>query len=164
MRALSEIWHAYARWLKSEAPELLLVLNQGASAAELDEIEKTMNRKLPISFRQLYGICDGQRADTRWLFPEGEWLPLKRIIQDYKGLVSNDSDWRKELVPFLFDGGSGYLAVECGENGGEIYDIWFEEGSEEKIACSLEDWLGGSLTKAEEGKLYFDKISGITEQ
>jgi cell wall assembly regulator SMI1 len=57
---LRTIWHRLDAWFQDYAPEVSSSWNQGATEAQLVQLEEWLGHRLPEDFRESYSLHDGQ--------------------------------------------------------------------------------------------------------
>jgi cell wall assembly regulator SMI1 len=73
--------------LSALAPRIIqFSLNKGAAVADIDKLEKTINKTLPEDFKTLYSTYNGMNDDENLgnLFYGMSFLTIDEIISDYK--------------------------------------------------------------------------------
>ena len=60
VKRVGRCWDRIKTWLTCNFPEAAATLNKGASEADIQQLEKTLKVKLPLSTRILYRFYDGQ--------------------------------------------------------------------------------------------------------
>jgi cell wall assembly regulator SMI1 len=158
---LNDHWQRYAAWLAANAVDAARTLLLGASAAPLDDFAGKAGLTLPDQFRALYKIHDGQPWDGLWVFPEGQWMPLGQIEEALGQVREPGLDWPDPWLPFIFDGGSSYLVVDC--DTAAVHVAWFDDDPE-RVAGDVVEWLGSVADRAEAGRVTFDPKHGVTER
>lgn len=59
-------WGRLKNWLDTNYPEAKATLRNGASEADIRELETILKVKLPLATRILYRFCDGQEFKAKW--------------------------------------------------------------------------------------------------
>ena len=164
MASVTEYWNQYEHWLELCASEVLLSLNPGLSDERLNEFGHEINMSLPSDYLEFYRLHDGQPWDSPWVFPEGQWLPLKQVYSVYTDMLSG-GDWNSNLLPIIYDGGSGYIVFCCRNDGdyklSALYDVWFEENSIKEVSPSIENWLRLLVENTKLNKVIYDRDMGL---
>jgi cell wall assembly regulator SMI1/predicted DNA-binding WGR domain protein len=163
--AMADLLARAEKWLAEKRPDYHKQLVRGASAEELDALEKKFQIKLPVEFRELYQWRNGQGPNCsaslqqNWMFSRLEDIADSKETLD--GMIGSDFEdpkwWRRGWVPFLSNGGGDHLCVDlAAEDGGSpgqliaFYHDW------EKRAVkypSLQAWLAGLVESMEKGTL-----------
>ncbi|XP_071691197.1 F-box protein SKIP16 [Rutidosis leptorrhynchoides] len=60
VRRVKNVWDKIKTWLTNNFPEVLPTLRKGVSEDDLNELEKSLEVKLPTPTRVMYRFCDGQ--------------------------------------------------------------------------------------------------------
>lgn len=89
--SIQSLWDRIEKWLEEEYPELEDALNDGASTADLNELEKDLAiGPLPVEVRQLYKIHDGQFRGGN---PTG--LVMGLVLMDLESVMEEYTLWSK---------------------------------------------------------------------
>ncbi|XP_038898580.1 F-box protein SKIP16 isoform X1 [Benincasa hispida] len=99
-------WDRLKNWLSTNFPEALVTLRDGASEADIQELENTLKVKLPLPTRILYRFHNGQELKGGYVdsirgFPLGliggytfygqtvnvYLLPLKQVVSETKSII-----------------------------------------------------------------------------
>lgn len=105
-----------------------------ASAAEIDEAEARLGRRLPADLRALYEIADGDGIDYehRYLFEGCAWLPLKSLVAEHEesGLDGRPwYGWELEWDAVVFDAPPADTVRRCGDHPGWLRFATAEDGN-----------------------------------
>lgn len=106
VKRVKRCWDRLKNWLSINFPEALLTLREGASEADIQELENALKVKLPLPTRILYRFHDGQELKGRYVdsiqgFPLGiiggytfynrtvnvYILPLRQVISETKSII-----------------------------------------------------------------------------
>lgn len=89
--SIGSLWDRIEKWLEEEYPELEDSLNDGASTADLNELEKDLAiGPLPVEVRQLYKAHDGQFRGGK---PTG--LVMGLVLMDLESVMEEYTLWSK---------------------------------------------------------------------
>ncbi|ODQ82822.1 hypothetical protein BABINDRAFT_159323 [Babjeviella inositovora NRRL Y-12698] len=91
--SMESIWDRLDRWFEEEYPELGDNLQEGASAADLNEFENDLRCSLPLDVRQSYTIHDGQ---VRGGQPTGAFMGLTFL--DLEGIFEEARIWERVVA------------------------------------------------------------------
>lgn len=99
-------WDRIENWLRHNYPEALVTLREGASEADIEDLENALKVKLPLPTRILYRFHNGQDLKGRYVdsvrgFPFGliggytfyeqtvnvYLLPLRQVITETKSII-----------------------------------------------------------------------------
>ncbi|WP_329124658.1 SMI1/KNR4 family protein [Streptomyces sp. NBC_01465] len=93
-----------------------------ATAAEIDEAERRLGRRLPADLRALYEIADGSMGDEeRYLFEGNAWLPLDSLrseSDEWEGGQRPWFGWDLEWDAVVFDAAPADTVRRCGAHPG----------------------------------------------
>lgn len=106
VKRVKRCWDRLKNWLSINFPEALVTLREGASEADIQELENALKVKLPLPTRILYRFHDGQELKGRYVdsiqgFPMGiiggysfygrtvnvYLLPLRQVISETKSII-----------------------------------------------------------------------------
>ncbi len=161
--SVAQSWDRIKQGLKVLKPELLESFNKGASAKEVQELEKATGQKLPEAFKKFYEIANGQREAVELVPEQYSLMPIEQIItewQSWRSLVDKGefsdmesspdggirSDWwHAGWIPFLSDGGGDSLCIDMsptnGGKVGQIITMCHDDRGRTLVADSFESWL-----------------------
>ncbi len=189
---MQEIWDRLKKWIHENAPHLIDNLNPEASAIDLENLEKSIGKTLPIDFVEFYKIHNGQnRAPGSERFIDAEkLLAIDDIIfksESWKGMVA-DSDfvyygvpatsdpdkgvkddwWNPYWIPFTHDGSGNHICVDLDPtsdgNYGQIIRMWHDAPGRELLAPSFRAFMLNYVAGLEEGKYVYAKDWGLVDK
>jgi len=73
-------WDKLKSWLGSSFPEVLATLHRGATEEELNEAEKSLKVKLPLSTRLIYRMHNGQEFSDKLLGLIGGYCVYSHLV------------------------------------------------------------------------------------
>ena len=171
---ISDVWQRIDRWLGVNAPEVLNVLQPGATEAEIRETEKFLSVEFPDDVKDSYRIHNGQSNEKVGFIKGLEFLSLKRIRDEWtnwKDLLDSGAfeDWESESekeiqadwwnrkwIPLTHDWGGNHECLDLTptEYGkvGQIISMWHDDGARQVIAESFSHWLEQFAEELEAGK------------
>lgn len=153
------------RWLAANRPGYYVLLQPGATDAELDAVEARFSLTLPAAFRQLYRWRNGQDPMSSAPLQGNRSFCTLEEIADTKGMldgmIGSDFDdpryWRRGWVPFLHNGGGSYLcldlAAEDGGHPGQLVAFWKRDRDRPVEYPNVEAWLADLVASMEDGSL-----------
>lgn len=183
---MRRLWERIENWYKTNAPELLDVLNSGASEQEIALAEQKLGVSFPDDFRESLKIHNGQDPDAPRFLYGYELLSLSRIVDEWniwrellKGGHFDDSHeavepdegikqrwWDVGWIPITADGaGNNYcldLAPTPEGNLGQIIDMDHEVVTRSLLAPSFSSWLEGQIAELETGN--YELVDGELDE
>lgn len=134
-------------------------LSKSATQADFVSLENFLNIKLPIQFKELYLLANGQDINGLYvpLFFDGDiFNSIEMIKESYSDLMNwceknsrfselfdTNNIWLyKNLIPVGDSRLGSLLCIDMNNLSGEIVEFYFEAYSGEKIALSIKDYLG----------------------
>jgi cell wall assembly regulator SMI1 len=101
---VKDAWKRIEKWCRRHHPQLLEILNPGASKKELAAVENTIGQPLPVDVRTSLLIHDGQSDKSRchFLFGQLNFATCERISWEYshwKGSDRGDSPTNRTFYP-----------------------------------------------------------------
>lgn len=182
---MKELWSAIKAKLSEIAPEIIENLNEGATDENLNLLEKTINAKLPESFKEFYKIHDGQSGGPG-MFDCEEFLSIDRIIDEYsiwkklldqnklQGTSNPDEGiknnwWNSLWIPITYDGSGNHycLDLDPSEEGhyGQIIRMWHDDSERTLEADSFLEWVTTYKENLESGQfVYSEEYYGIIDK
>lgn len=170
--AARSAWTRLDRWFEVNHPRLLQTLNPGASAEEIQAVERTIGQALPPDVRESFAIHNGaseypilgdallstQHVISEWEMWRGleeyneefRWsmasFPVNAVVLDYANAA-----W----VPLTQSGGSDYLGVDLapGPSGsvGQVINFGRDEEHKCVLASGWAEFLADLATFLESG-------------
>jgi hypothetical protein len=110
------------RWLAQHRPRYHQALLPGASAAELDDLQKKLGVPLPAELRVLLGWHNGQ-AESAGAFAESWLLMSAAAIAAAKPELDAGAaatGWQPALIPFLDDDQGDYLCLDSNQSTSQV--------------------------------------------
>ena len=185
---MEAVWARITAWIEGNAPQLLEVLQPGASEAQIDELEAALSVQLPEDVKALYRLCNGQASFDYGLINGNEFLSLERIQDEWRiwkglldtGELSYEPDrgrvdaqirkvwWHPQWLPLTYNGAGDHdcLDLAPSEEGtrGQIITMWHDDDERKVIAPSLLAWFQDYAERLEAGQLvYSDDYDGIVD-
>lgn len=137
------------KWLQSNAPDFLALLNPPATHDEFSAFESRNDLVLPPEVRDLYLIHNGESDDSDGLFGCLKLLPLGKIEEEIE-LTGHEG-----RVPlFLSGGGDSYYvkSFDATNPDHKVYECWHERPDDETVvADSLAQFLSDFCDKLHNG-------------
>ncbi|MDH5324265.1 MAG: SMI1/KNR4 family protein [Gammaproteobacteria bacterium] len=167
--SIKQYFDSIIGFCKIHYPKIAYSLRAPATSSMLDDLERLIGVRLPMQFRQLYQLANGQAEDCA-LFPDGfelmplenirkTWLMLKNMYDShYEMRVEGEDDgpvrsiwWHPRWIPFAFQvSGDHYcLDMHPGYEGQEGQIIEFIHNDEPRPL--LGDNLADFLRRYDEG-------------
>ena len=151
-----------------------------------------MGYALPEEFKELYRAANGE-SGAGCLWPDEEWLPIERIIEEYgvwknlldDGMFADDDGtpydcepedaaikgdlwWNPKWIPLTADGSGNNKMIDMDptEHGtaGQIIQMWHDDAVRSKEADSLRGFLTQYAQDLEDGKYVLDTEYGLVLQ
>lgn len=171
---MQEIWDRIEAWLKTNAPEALNNLREGASEEDLQQLETALGYHLPEDVRASLRLHNGEGS-----FVDG-WilLSLRAMLQEHRQQVEvlhwlQETDdkpdwwWRPHWIPLAGSGGGDLLCVnvapESDQPMGQIIAFDHEAGSG-LIAPSFSAFLSNVADRLEAGKYHIDEFGTLSSE
>jgi cell wall assembly regulator SMI1 len=173
------------------APDILDNLNEGVTDEEVENLEKTINAKLPTGFIEFYKIHNGQTTGSAGLIECEELLSFERILDEWKVwedlLDSKDfeddngpytstpdrgvkNDWWNALwIPITYDGSGNHYCLDLDPTNegryGQVIRMWHDDPIRSLEAPSFKEWITDYKDKLMEGQLvYSEDYFGIIDK
>ena len=166
---MSDAIRRLERWLKANRPDYLAQLQPGATDAQLDELEATLDVKLPEALRELYKWRNGQPDDCYdGLSHNREFSNINTVRENWEMLtemIGADFEhshwWRRSWVPFLYNGGGDHVVVDVegsfGGERGQVLRFWHDWEDRSIVAPSIQSWLEHFVIALETGVLRWNE-------
>lgn len=180
---MEEIWSRIIVWIEANAPQLLEVLQPGASEAQISELESSLSIVLPDDVKALYLLCNGQSSYGYGVIDGNEFLSLERIkdewsvwkelldageFAEHDNTESNRIDpeirntwWSSKWIPLTYNGGGDHdcLDLDPTEEGaiGQIITMWHDDDERKVTASGIRAWLQRYAEQLETGQLVFSE-------
>ncbi len=185
---MEQYWKRFENWLQTNAPHLLSHINPGATQAEIDKLEKLINKKLPEDFVNFYRIHNGQDEkkgrealiDSEELMPIdgiiGQWQCWKSLLDDgtFEDATSDPDDgvkndwWNPLWIPFTFDGSGNHICIDLDPatngNVGQVMRMWHDSAYRDLYATSFSTYISTYITGLENGKYIYAKGWGLVDK
>ena len=170
-------WRRYTEALAKQHPAFKSYFAPGATAAQIDEVERTIGCALPPDSRHLLSVHNGAEAQV---LPGWEMFSTQRIVDEWRiwedlyqtefnlygydcepvGPVRGDEWWRLKWIPLTGDGGGNHLCadMEPAEGGdvGQIITMWHDDATRAVVAQSLTAFIEMIADKVDSGELHWD--------
>ena len=189
---MQEIWTRFLKWLQVNAPHLIEYLNAGVSTNDLETLEKSIGKPLPIDFVEFYKIHDGQNREPgpECLIDAEELLSTENIVfhsEKWKSLVADntfiyfgvpatsdpdigvkDDWWNPFWLPFTHDGSGNHICIDLDPTSdgqyGQIIRMWHDTPWRELLAPSFKEFILNYLIGLENGKFVYSKDWGLVDK
>lgn len=123
-------WDGLKSWLGSNFPEVLTTLRKGTSEEDLNEVEKGLRVKLPLSTRLIYRFHDGQEISDKLMGLIGGYsvydhlvnvilLPLRHAVMESKSIMHDVGFSTKSkyiAIAASFVGNEKVFCLNCANN------------------------------------------------
>ncbi|MCU0546814.1 MAG: SMI1/KNR4 family protein [Oscillatoriaceae cyanobacterium Prado104] len=179
-----EIWTKIETWLIANAPQILEVLQPGASDDRISELEELLSIQLPEDVKSSYRIHNGQFTYNYGLIYGREFLSLARIKDEWecwKELLDSgtfeteDGEdigseaapgicnvwWSPKWIPLTYDGAGDRDCLDLnpavGGTVGQIVTMWHDDSERKIVAPSFRVWLQQYADRLESGQLIFSE-------
>ncbi len=186
---METLWQTIEQKLQDIAPEVYNGLQEGATDAEISELEEVIGVQLPPDLVAFYRIHNGQSPESPGFIHCEEWLSLARILDEWqvwKGLLdggnftqdgapqASDADegiqpvwWHPHWLPITYDGSGNHYCLDLapGEGGhvGQIIRMWHDDSERTLAAPSFEEWIRAYAGQLERDELvYSEDYGGLT--
>lgn len=179
---VQESWTRIETWLGTNAPDVLAALNPGASDKSIAEAEEAIGVTFPDDVKASYAMHDGQEPDGLTLMPNGEFLSLERMREewdiwkelldagDFEGNESSPAKgvkndwWNPAWIPITSDGAGNHDCLDLdpakGGNVGQVITMYHDEDTREIEAPSFAEWLEVLANGLENGDYVLSKELG----
>lgn len=181
---MQKIWERIESWLRISAPQILEVLQSGASDLQIGELEVFLSVQLPDDVKSLYRICNGQSACDYGLIYGREFLSLERIKEEWSiwndllasGTFQDDDDqdqgsdpeigiknvwWSQKWIPLTYDGAGNHDCLDLspaeGGRNGQIITMWHDDAERRIVAPSFRAWCHNYAEGLESGQFIFSE-------
>ena len=181
LSSVRDSWGRIDAWLARNAPDLVLLMRDGATPEAVADAEKALGVEFPDAVRASYAIHDG--SEIMSLFPSGDYLPLAEMLFQYaawKQLVEEgDFDgiehepegpirrdhYHLKWIPLTHNGGGDHTLIDLApaEGGlvGQLIEFDHETGPELVSATGLDDYLSYVADELEAGSVKVDEDGGL---
>ena len=175
---MDELWNRLKLWLQENAPELLATLQPGATKPQIAALEQHLGASLPDDYRAFLQLSNGQPADPRRRFYDGELLSTATVKEEWdvwKELLDagdfddyqsephegvKDDWWNPRWIPFTHDGGGNHLCLDLdpakGGKTGQVITMWHDSMERELVFPDFTAWLENLVDGLESGQIVFD--------
>ncbi|HEY9733755.1 MAG TPA: SMI1/KNR4 family protein [Drouetiella sp.] len=172
-------WKRFEDWLTRHAPAVLEGLYPGATAAEIEDVEKKLGVQLPQSMRDFYSIHNGQDDQSPSFMRGTTFLKLDQIHSEWsvwKDLLDKEvfidflsepdsgirSDWwNPKWIPLTYDGSGNHFCLDCdpapGGTSGQIITMWHDAPERNLQARSFEEWIRDFADGLESGRFVYSE-------
>jgi cell wall assembly regulator SMI1 len=184
---MEEIWARIVTWMRENAPQLIEVLEVGASDAQIRALEEHLAVKLPDDFWDSYRIFNGQANLDYGLLDGCEFLSLERIQVEWdcwKMLFDDgtfhdetgqdqgcDPDpeicnawWSPQWIPLTYDGAGNHACLDLAPTQagtiGQIITMWHDDDERKVLASGIKAWLQAYAEGLESGQFVFSEAYG----
>jgi cell wall assembly regulator SMI1 len=186
---MKEVWSRIENWIRANSPQVLEVLQPGASDAEIQALEAFLSIQFPDDVKNLYRLCNGQSKYGFGVLNGREFLSLQRIKDEWSvwkdlldagtfedkngrdqgsdpGIGIRNVWWSAQWIPLTYDGGGNHDCLDLnpaeGGNWGQIITMWHDDGERKIIAPSFRAWLEHFAEGLESGQyLFSEEYNGI---
>jgi cell wall assembly regulator SMI1 len=186
---MQEIWSQIDTWLGINAPEILDLLQPGASDDEISKLEDFLSVQFPEDIRSSYRIHNGQSSYDHGFIIDGwellslerirdEWTVWKQLLDDgtFQDEYGQDQGseaapgicnvwWSPKWIPLTYNGSGDHhcLDLSPAESGtvGQIITMWHDDPIREIVSISFRDWFKQYAQRLESGELIFSDEYGI---
>jgi cell wall assembly regulator SMI1 len=160
---MNQPWDVLEACLRRSNPDVLADLNPPATDAEVEWLQERLGVSLPADFITCLKVHDGQKGRSDWLFGDWEFLPSRRIVDEWsvwKGLLDagdfEDAQaqtepgvkalwWAPEWIPFTANGYGDHhcldLSPDVGGRVGQVITIWHDDDRRSKESSSFSEWF-----------------------
>ncbi|AUZ04603.1 SMI1/KNR4 family protein [Vitreoscilla sp. C1] len=183
---LAQRFQAVLAKIQKQQPLSRLELNDGATEAQLVQVQADLNVVFPDDLQQWYRLFDGQSPNSEHVFNGAAWLSLSRMQALWQHMqtrvtemshediaLSADDEvqalwWHDAWLPFSDDGQGNYVCVDLAPSAdgvmGQIIRVRFDNMVRSLEATSLEAWLDAHIEALEESDyVYSAKHGGIMD-
>jgi cell wall assembly regulator SMI1 len=176
---MRDVWQRIDKWLAVNAPQILDILQDGASEEEISETEQFLSVEFPDEVKDSYRIHNGQsRGDVGFINGieflslarmRDEWACWKDILDsgDFEGWESESEKeirtdwWNPKWIPLTSDWGGNHECLDLAptEEGdvGQIISMWHDVEERKVIADSFRGWLEQFANDLEAGRYTLSK-------
>jgi len=182
--SLQHNWGRITHWYAENTPQGTLILADGASAAEIAELEAGLGARLPDDLRYSLSLHNGA-ANEAYLLYHGELLSTSRILeiwQMYRGMQSNEGwgqgdgyqtealqgpirpvYWDELRIPLTDNSGDAAmldLRPAAGGQAGQVIEFDGEVGPKIVLAPNFSAWIAQLADELEQGKHVYIEDAG----
>ena len=184
MQDIAHNWQRITRWYAQHTPAGTLVLADGASEAEIAQLEATLGARLPDDLRHSLALHNGL-LDDGFLLYHGELLSVAKIARVWQMYADMQRDegwglgegyetdalqgpvrpvyWDAQRIPLTDNSGNGVmLDLNPAEGGqlGQLIEFDHETGPQGVLAPSFAAWLGQMADELAQGKHVYIEEAG----
>jgi cell wall assembly regulator SMI1 len=153
-----------ARWLGEHRRRYLEGLAPGATAAELEDVQKAVGGPLPDALRSFLEWHNGQDDEFAGRFRESWYLmDTGQIVSAWQELVGSaePTKWQRGWVPFLEDDRGNYVFLDTTQAGPPVREFWEHNPEQPVVAPTLAAWLEELISGMERGEYAEDPERGL---
>lgn len=182
---MQDIWNRFEAWLDKHANQLLDDLNEGATDAAFEPLERMMGVDMPEDFKEFYKIHNGQFAESEdRLFGIEELYSIERMIEvrqkwkakfdagEFDDLESEPQDgirsewWNPYWLPITGDITGNHYCVDFAPTRqgkiGQIIRMLHNNPKRKLVASSFREWMETYVIELEKGLFnYSSKWGGM---
>lgn len=183
---MKSLWDRFEVCLRSQAPDLLAVLNPGASKAAIRNAEAAMRVSFPVDFAEFYTIHNGQPRESGGLINGMTLSSLERVIYNWgvltrvleegefgaaKGQPDGPSKtdwWNAKWIPFAENWSGDHICLDLdpprrGEVG-QVIRYWHADAERNYEARGFREWFESYVSAVEAGHfVYSARAGGIVD-
>lgn len=169
-----ESLHAY---YKINHPQIVSTLRKPAKNEDLAILESVIGQEVPLDFKRLYKLANGQEGTNNPFFQNGyefmsiaeiidTWKMMKglydgepdfRIVEDDSGIIL-DTWWQPGWIPFGYMTSGDHFCVDLspGKGGvkGQIIEFIHDDSERYHLGRSLTDFIGELDAGLKSGKYF----------
>lgn len=183
---MRSMWHRFEACIGAQNPDLLAVLNPGASAAAIRDAEAVMGVSFPVDFADFYIIHNGQPRESGGLINGMTLTELDRVVNNWRVLTemlergefkdargqpggpSKADWWNAKWVPFAENRSGDHICLDLDPSPsgklGQVIRFWHADAERTCEAGSFREWFGRYVSAVEDGQfVYSARAGGIVD-
>jgi cell wall assembly regulator SMI1 len=179
---MKSLWERFEVRIGGQAPDLLGVLNPGASEAAIREAEVALRVSFPVDFVEFYAIHNGQPRESGGLINGMTLSSLERVISNWRVLTelleqgefgaakgqpegpSKSDWWNAKWIPFAENWSGDHICLDLDPprrgKVGQVIRFWHADAERNYEAGSFREWFESYVSGVEAGQFVFSARAG----
>ena len=179
---MTEVFASIREYYREHHPSIEMSLRPGADEETILALENGIGFELPVEFKELYRLADGQEEVNHPFFPDGyDFMPIEFILSTWKmhNQINDESDpptrlpvgpvrddwWQSEWIPFASMISGDFLCIDLapgpGGSTGQVIEFIHDSPSRDRLSVNLTDFLGDLDEGLRNGSYRMDPKIGI---
>jgi cell wall assembly regulator SMI1 len=160
---MQQDWERLESWLRVHEAATLADLNDPATAADIQDMERQLGHVFPVSYSACLRIHAGQQGKAKWLFAGYEFLSPVNVILSWAAwnVLLQDGDlpttsaqpdtgiqlvwWSRGWIPFASNGGGDFLCLDMtpalSGSEGQVIEVFHDFPARKRLAPDFSHWF-----------------------